>query len=418
MKNILMIAFHYPPVQSSSGLQRSLKFSRYLLDHGWCAQVLSAHPRAYRQCSDDQMSEIPEEVVVKRAWAMDTARHLSIAGRYPSLLALPDRWVSWVLGAIPSGLMMIRRHRPKLLWSTFPIASAHVIGHALHRLTGIPWIADFRDSMTEEHYPHDETVRKRFRRIERRAVKSASRIVFTTDGTRDMYAQRYPDVPPSHWQCIANGYDEENFLAADQRVPAQDHKRGGRIKLLHSGIMYRLDRDPTAFFVALGRLRARGEITPERLEIVLRASGHEKEYGDMIRAHGIGDIVTLQPRIDYLDALAEMLDADGLLVFQGSGCNHQIPAKIYECMRAGKPILALTDPAGDTATVLSGAGVDSIALMTDPDAVESAIRDFLGRIERGESVVPNPEYSRQFSRRSQTAKLAQLLDEVDAANGR
>ena len=139
-----MIAFHYPPLRGSSGIQRTLAFSRDLRDHGWEPIVLTAHPRAYENTGDDQLADIPEGVPVYRPFALDAARHLALRGAYPKLLALPDRWSSWSLGAIPCGLGILRRHRPDLIWSTYPIATAHVIGRWLHTLSGTPWVADFR----------------------------------------------------------------------------------------------------------------------------------------------------------------------------------------------------------------------------------------------------------------------------------
>ena len=179
MKRVLMVAFHYPPFVGGSGIQRTLKFSSYLPSYGWLPIVLSANPLAYVQFGNDQVHEIPKNVSVTRAFALDTARHLAIHGFYPRWLALPDRWVSWWLGAVPAGLHLLRKYRPEVIWSTYPIATAHLIGLTLHCLTGVPWVADFRDSMTEEHYPPDSLTRQTYRWIERQAVIRSSRLVFT-----------------------------------------------------------------------------------------------------------------------------------------------------------------------------------------------------------------------------------------------
>src|SRR5215470_2462779 len=128
---VLMIAYHFPPLRGSSGIQRTLRFVQYLPERGWQPYVLAPHARAYGAVGDDLMQELPSGLVVERAFALDAARHLAIRGRYLGGLAIPDRYVYWVLGAVPAGLGLIRRYRPKVLWSTYPIATAHLIGYLL-----------------------------------------------------------------------------------------------------------------------------------------------------------------------------------------------------------------------------------------------------------------------------------------------
>jgi hypothetical protein len=410
-KNILMVAFHYPPVRGSSGIQRTLTFSRYLPRHGWQPIVLTAHPRAYSQIGDDQLQDIPGSVPVERAFAWDTAQHLSIKGAYPTWMALPDRWVSWWLGAVPAGLRLSWRYKPRVIWSTYPIATAHLIGLTLHWLTGKPWIADFRDSMTEDDYPPDPSTRKVYRCIERLTVKHSTRSVFTTPGTLRMYAERYPAIPPSHWTIIANGYDEDNFLAAEQTVPTLVSPPD-RLVLVHSGALYPWERDPRAFFAAVATLRQAGAISQATLKVVLRASGHETSYRQQLRENGIDDVISLEPAISYREALAEMLTADGLLIFQASNCNHQIPAKIYEYLRARRPIFAMTDPIGDTAEVLKTAGINTIVPWDSKEQIARGLLHFLAELREGRAPIAKDSEIDRHSRAARTRELAELVDSI------
>ena len=414
MKNVLMIAYHFPPVRVSSGIQRTLKFSQYLLDEGWRAQVLTVHPRAYIQTSDGQMGEIAMEVTVKRAFALDTSRHLSIKGRYLGWMALPDRWVSWCFGGVISGLNLIRQFRPKVIWSTYPIATAHLLALVLHRITGIPWVADFRDSMTEDNYPTNPKQWAVYRWIEKQTVRFCSKAVFTTPGAIAMYAERYPEIPDSRWALIPNGFDEENFAQAEREIAKQERslKNDGPLVLLHSGVLYPSERDPTEFFKALANLLEQGVIDAKRLKIVLRATGHDELHAHLIEQNGLQDIVFLEPGVAYSDALIEMLTVDGLLVFQASNCNHQIPAKVYEYLRARKPIFALTDPQGDTAQVLQEAGVSFIVPLDDRVAIQKKMDDFLNQLQQGNIKPETKAQVGQYSRQFRTRQLAKLLNEV------
>ncbi len=144
---------------------------------------------------------------------------------------------------------------------------------------------------------------------------------------------------------IPNGYDNENFRDAELLPSAFTVSTGARaLVLLHSGALYPSERDPRSFFSAVARLRKAGKITPETLQIRLRAPGFDSYHHNLLKESRIEDIVTISAALPYREALREMLDADGLLLFQASNCNNQVPAKLYEYLRARRPILALTDP--------------------------------------------------------------------------
>lgn len=415
VKRVLMIAFHFPPLRGSSGIQRTLKFTQYLLNFGWNPIVLSAHPRAFVSAGNDQMGEIPVEVPVYRSFALDTSRHLSVKGRYPGMLALPDRWVSWFAGAVPAGIRLVRRYRPDVIWSTYPIASAHLIGLALHRLTGIPWVADLRDPMTDEGYPSNPVTRRVYVWIERQTLKHCSVAVCTTPGAINTYRTRFPDMPVERLALIENGYDEENF---GQAAIEAAHRGPGPFKLVHSGVIYPSERDPAPLFQALSSLQKIGFLTAENFKLVLRATGHDAYLTSMIQEYGIEKLVELAPHRPYREALAEMLNADGLLVLQASNCNHQIPAKLYEYLRARRPILALTDPQGDTAQCLRNAGIDTIAPLDDFNAIATEIRSFLPMVIQGEAPIASDAVIASHSRQARTAQLASLLNQVASAQGK
>ncbi len=408
-KRVLLVAFHFPPYRGGSGIHRTLKATRYLPDYGWHPSVLTASPRAYPSRGDAELHEIPGDVPVVRAFALDAARQLSVKGRYFQRTALPDRWMSWWFGAIPAGLRLIRRHRPDAIWSTFPIVTAHRIGLTLSRLSGLPWVADFRDSMTEDNYPRDLATRAVCQRVERETVERSRRAVFTTESTRQMYVDRYPHVPPERLLVIPNGYDEEDFAAVD----AGDRSKrvaDRPLRLIHAGLLYPEERDPRPFFKAVAKLQAEGALTHEDVAIDLRASGAEPYYEALIRDLGIGNLVRLLPSLPHREALRDAAGSDALLLFQSASCNHQIPAKVYEYLRLRRPILALTSHQGDTAGVLRSAGGATIVDIADTNAIYEALPEFL-RVLRAKTHPLAPfEVVQRYSRRRQVGDLARCLD--------
>ena len=408
MKRILMIAYHFPPLHGSSGVQRTLKFAKFLPEFGWQPTVLTAHPLAYEQTSGEQLSDIPAGVRVCRAPALDSARHLAVMGRYPRWLARPDRWKSWWLGAVPAGLKLIRQTAPHVLWSTYPIATAHSIGATLQKLSRLPWVADFRDPMAQPGYPRDAKTWQQFKRIEERAVSRATRLVFATPGAQRMYRERYGSAPAERFDLIENGFDEESFTALADN--ARDPLNPGKLTLLHSGIVYPKERDPSHLFEALRVLLDRGTISADRLRVRFRAAVHEDLIASMAQQAGVASLVEILPAIGYSQALQEMQSADALLVLQAANCSEQIPAKMYEYFRCGRPVLGLTSLDGDTANALRDAGYPLIAPLDDAACIAELLAVYVSGPQHAAASIPGRDSVMQHSRRNRAAELAKLLD--------
>ncbi|MFH7044195.1 glycosyltransferase [Paucibacter sp. JuS9] len=427
-KKALLVAFHFPPIKASSGLERSLSLARHLPTLGWEPLVLSAAPMAYPAVSDERMTQIPAGTVVRRSLALDTARHLAIAGRYPHWATLPDRWQTWALSAIPAGLAMIRRHRPQVIWSTYPITTAHWIGYALHRLSGVPWVADFRDPMVEqdihtgEWTPGWPALRKARLAIERRAAAHAAALTFCTPSASQICVDRYPDADHQRWHVVPNGFDEAAFLAAEASLAGGGGGAAGAeqaIVLLHSGTIYPSpDRDPSHFLRALRRTLDQRPSNARPVKVVLRASGVEGLYGGLLDELKLADVVSFAPGLPYESALREMLAVDGLVIFQGYTSNPAIPAKLYEYFRARRPILALADSHGDTAALLRKEGVGTVAPLDDEERIASALGEFLADIEDGRAAVLDADRVAGFERANSVAAFARLFDALPLATAR
>ena len=409
MKRVLMVAFQFPPFAGSSAVQRMLRFVQQLPSYGWEPIVLTATPRAYENTSTDLLDSVPSNVVVERAFAFNAVRLLSVAGRYPSFAARPDWWSNWRIAGVRAGRRLVSRYKPDVIWSTYPIPTAHVIGGRLHADCGLPWIADFRDPMAQDGYPSDPATWQSFKRIEEEALVHARFSVFTTPGAAAMYRERYPGISADRIAVIENGYDESSF-AALSAARAKEPLAPGRLTLLHSGAIYSSERDPTHFFEALGRLRRAGRIGPDRVSIRFRASSNDALLRALSRRHVVEDIVELLPAVPYLEALEEMSRADGLVVLQAASCNQQIPAKLYEYLRAGRPMLGITDPAGDTAHVMRRAGIPDIVPLDDTRLIEGVLGSWIEAIVAKRAAIPDTEQVSRDSRVARAGELAALLD--------
>lgn len=409
-KRLMLIAFHFPPVQGSTGVTRSLAFAKYLRDCGWEVAVLTASPKAYPEIRNENLKNIPSYIRVERGFARDTQRHFSIFGKYALFMATPDRWQSWILGGCLKARRLIREWHPTAIMSTYPIASAHQLGYLVSKWSGLPWIADFRDPMAQDNYPTDPTLHRSYTTIEKRVFRHASQIVVTTEGTADFYRSRYPAFDPDRIIIIPNGFDEAMFPKDRPARSGADPER--KTVLLHSGVIYPKERNPTEFFHAIHELRNKGMLDSRRVEFRLRATGHDALYAPQLEKLGITDLVKLLPAVPYEEALTEMLMVDACMILQAASCNDQIPAKLYEYLYADQPILGLTDPKGDTGQLMQAFGMTDIASLHDRPAMVETIPAFLNRLETGVAARPDHSAVLRFSRRSLTGALAQVLDKA------
>lgn len=412
-KSILIIAKDYPPSSQSSGFQRLLKFSQYLPELNWNVHILTLWKYAYgKDISEEQLSDIPASVSVHRCFGLNTALHLSLKGRYFSWMAVPDKWITWLPFAVCKGLFIIKKNRPAIILSSYPCSTAHLIGLILHYLTGIKWVADFRDPMIykEEYTKNLEYTINNW--IEKKTLKYCSKAIFTTPGAINYYIKkRYPEYTDDKFVMIANGFDEQNFIESAKST-FETELADRPLVFLHAGFLYRIERDPTFFFRGLASLFNQELLRPGSIKIILRAAGYQTEYSDLIKKFGLQNVVFLESAIPYKQALSEMMSVDALLLFQGSICNHQIPAKIYEYFRAKKPIFALTDHQGDTAALLREAGINSIASIDNDQDIANKFNAFCQQLVTGEAPIAQNIFIAQQSRYARTLELNSALESV------
>ena len=412
MKNVLMVAYHYPPEGGSSGVLRTLKFSKYLPQYGWAPHVLTLKESFYPTQDIGLLPEIPPEAVVHRTFALDTARHLSIKGKYLSALAIPDRFVSWLPFGVIKGRRVALDANLRALYSTSPSPTAHLIAGVLKVLTHLPWIADFRDPWIEEGFhPSPGTLRYRIEsKMERFVVQHADRVIVTTPYLRQEFLSRYPDLPPDKIKVIYNGYDETDFRELSQDIASED-----RFELIHAGLVTPDFRDPAPFFQAVASLVDAGDLPAMRVRITFLGGGaytSSRGFMDQIRRFGLEKVVDVAGRVSHREALKRMAGAAVLLLLQASDDTRSlVPAKAFEYLRIGRPILALT---------LEGATSDLLKEMVHCHVVDPADRVSLQnallalyRSWRDNSVrerISQPV--QQYERSRLTAGLARYLDEL------
>jgi len=400
MKSVLLIAFEYPPGKGA-GVERPLSLSNYLPEFGWKPIVLTVKPTAYDFI--DESRTIPSCVSenLYRAFSFNAARDFSFKGKYLKILSAPDRWSTWFFDGYFKGRDIIKKHRPEIVWSTYPIATSHAIALALKKTYGIRWVADYRDPMSFHYKPSNDSSISKY--IDRETIKNSDSVTFVTDHMKKLYSDKY-EIYKNKFNVIENGFNDEYFNGLE---PDKNDNRG-IFKILHSGAIYENGRNPKIVFEALKILKNQQKISNESFRLLFRGARAPEKYIQYAANVNVLDLVEFLPSIDYRNSLIEMLSVDALLVIQGEIYNNQIPGKVYEYLRAKKPIISNSPVNSAVGQFVSR--FDFCFVCDTPQTVASSIDEVISRTF-------NYDYEiSEFSRRTKAKQFADLFNSLSESS--
>jgi glycosyltransferase involved in cell wall biosynthesis len=325
-------------------------------------------------------------------------------------MAVPDRYVTWLPFGTFCGLSVARRLRPSAILSTSPYPTAHLIATIIQARTRLPWLADFRDPWIEEGFhPRPGSLRYRIESaLERLVLTRADHITVTTPQLRRDLLRRYPYIPPAKISVIYNGFDDDDF--AD--LPAQATPE--HFEILHAGLVTPAYRDPGPLLRAIATLIAQGTLSPDHARVVFLGGGQwlcSREFASVLEELRLQSIVQVLPPIPYHAVPERLSRAAVLLLLQASDDTRSlIPAKLFEYLRVGRPVLALC-PEGATSDLLHELEFGVVCDPASEDRLRQAVVTLYRSWLRGEPVA-RPRNLDRFSRRALTAELAALLHEL------
>lgn len=403
-----MFAYYFPPL-GGGGVQRTLKYVKYLPEEGFDSVVIAGSARGYALRDSGLVKEVPPGTVVVHAraiplqqaqWKLDGAlRRAGLPTGMINAALWPDALVGWLPAAIWHGLRVARTRQPDVLYSTSKPETAHLAALIVHKITGIPWVADFRDAWTLNPFGPASATRGLLAdasaRLERSVVANAS---FVTLVDESFEVLGLAESNRRH-VVIRNGVDPDDLAPAQHEV-----KYAGRFRLAHVGSLYGA-RDAAPVFAAVRELVSQGRLDPGRFEI--RIVGHAS-----LRHADIDSLpITFLDYVEHETAVAEMTEASALLLYQPPPSRGS-SGKIYEYLASGRPVLCVADPANLAYRLVEDIGGGVSADAGDVTAIGRAIERLVDAWDNGDGAVGpevRDEVLRRFSRRILTRELADVF---------
>lgn len=429
MKRLLFVTYYFPP-SGGPGVQRSLKFVKYLPEFGWRPTVLTVRPESasWPDPDPDSVAEIPEGTLVERTGAWDpyalyarlkdrekqevisvgftgedgAVPHRRFARWIRANLFLPDARVGWVPFATARARALMRQKYDAVL-TTGPPHSTHFTGLALRRTHGAPWLVDFRDPWTEIDFhadlPMTGLARALDALLERRVLRKADGFSVVSASMQRRFAQRgYAS------EVIENGFDPADF----EESASSSTVSGDAFVVAHVGNMNRT-RNPEALWKALSV----PETASDWPDLQCRFTGHvDSSVLASASAFCPGIRLDTLPYVPHRTAIERMRGAALLLlcINRVEGAEGIATGKLYEYLASGRPVLALGPADGDAARILQETGAGRMFDFDDTDGVRAFLRTHYEAWRAGSPLQgAPPDRIARYSRREQARQLAALL---------
>jgi glycosyltransferase involved in cell wall biosynthesis len=411
---VLLVTMYFPPA-GGGGVGRPLKLATHLPELGIETHVLAPDdPKwLYR---DDELA-VPQDARVHRV------RYVGPRGRLPAeelhgldgidrllrqaalfsrRLLVPDEFVSWGLTAIPAARRIVQEEGIDVIVTTSPPASLNLIGAAVQQATGIPWVADLRDSVAANP---DRNLDKLSVRIKEQAQALVARLVArraeAVVTVSDAISQEMRELGAARVETIPNGCDFDDFEGLE-------YHPGDRFRITHTGTFFG-HRDPRPFLTALASTED---------DVVARFVGGLRSADTEFAAElGLGDRVEEISHVPRSSALELQRDSEALLLLlpDAGGRGRTVPSgKIFEYLAAERPILAAVPPDGVAAELVRQAEAGVVVAPDDVAGLTAAIEGLRARWKKGALVNGNlsEELKERLSRRTRSREFADLLGDV------
>ncbi|HET6402863.1 MAG TPA: hypothetical protein VFH95_15880 [Candidatus Kapabacteria bacterium] len=445
-KYVLFITYYFPPA-GGPGVQRVLKFLKYLREFGWTPIALVPEGAEYPARDESLLKELPDDLIIRRAPIFEpydlyrkftgkekgvsldvnvikeAGAKLSTSERMAEFvratLFIPDARIGWLLNAVREGRRILREYPVRAIYSSSPPYTPALVARRLHRLSKIPWVAGFRDPWTGFHNTPDRWALPRAidRSLERSVFKEANLVEVAWKGIANDALKKYPELPREKFIHIPNGFDSADFPEPDIRKRAE-RPHNAKCTITYSGSLYG-PRNPLSFVKAVELLIERREIDPEKMK--LRFMGRfGAEIHEMLDRPAIRSIIEKIDYVPHARAVELLLDSDALLLIVDDvpSVAEIVPGKVYEYLGAMRPLIAIAPPEGAIGDLLRETYAGETVRQSDIEGqarLIKAIYDDWQNSVGANGISPFPmrtDIISQYERREATRTLAGLFDQI------
>lgn len=444
MKKVLFVSYVFPPMAAVGG-HRVLDFCRFLPRYGWTPVVmtvkkgvntswdgtlldkvrdirvyrsLSFEPVLRRSLADSGKREYEVRIAYGEGKKPERKSLLTKAGRLMRFfLTVPDFAILWVPFGVLKGLRVIKKERITAVVSSSPPASSHIIAAMLSRLTGLPHLADFRDLWTLNHVYHEndypEFVAKYDRRWERFVLRGADWVTTASPGFTEQMKDHESGILRNRVATITNGFDYGEVSLEEKFVSINDNK----MNFIYAGSLYGRF-NPVFFLETLAHWVGSHKIDSGTLNVEF-CGNRDYDYWKFVQEKGLEGIVNFRGFISRSELLPRLPGADCLLLFLGfeKSCANVIPAKLFEYLASGTPILALA-PEGITADIIRRHQAGYIISEPDRGRTVELLNSIYGDWKRKGPMERRFRYIEEIDRATLTGRLADLLDSIGKQGSR
>lgn len=422
MQKVLVIAYYWPPA-GGPGVQRWLKFVKYLPDFDIQPIVYVPENPSYPLVDEDLVNEVPEGVQVLKqpikepyGWASLLSKKKTktissgiIPDKQPTFVEkvllwirgnffIPDARKLWVKPSIHFLAKVIADEGIKTIITTGPPHSLHLIGLGLKKRYDIHWIADFRDPWTSIGY-HKKLrltsyARRKHQNLEREVLVSADKIVVTSNTTK----QEFEAITPKPIKVITNGYDDD-LQAIDL---------DSKFTISHIGSLL-TGRNPKGLWQAIKELVAENEAFQKSLTIQL-AGVVGGEVLQSIQEFGLESCTKTLGYLSHEKVLELQQKSQVLLVLEidSEETKGIIPGKLFEYLNAKRPILAIGPKDWEAGVMVEQSEVGVFCHQGDVDAIKAVLLDWFNRYEKG-NLECHSKGVEKFHRKALTESLAKFI---------